>query len=802
MIGAEIILAEVILGDVILGARPWLPLAIGLAALALVVLTWTYFRTHAPLWVRLLCGVLKAGGFVLLAVCLVEPLYTGTRPRPGSNLFLVLADNSRSLQLTNQGESTSRGAAMRAQLAKDSGWLTRLSQDFDVRRYAFDTSLRPIKEHEELTLDGEASALSGSLRSLAQRFRGQPVAGILLLSDGNATDLVEAAAIGTQWSELPPVYPVAVASDLETLDVAVSQVAVSQTNFEAAPVTLSAEIGVQAADASSLGNRELVIRVLDEEGKEIERRTLPAGSRGEQLAQRFLIKPEKPGISFYTVQASLAGEESLSADATGSMEATLANNRRLATVDRGGGPYRVLYVGGMPNWEFKFLRRALAKDDEVHLVGLVRIAKKEPKFTFLGRSGERTNPLFRGFGNDQDEAAEQYDEPVLLRLGTEDKEELRGGFPKDAEGLFRYHAVILDDVEAAFFTQDQLSLLQQFVSQRGGGLMMMGGKGSFVEGGYVRTALADMLPVYLDRSAPVASGGSFRLKLTREGWLQPWVRTRANEQDETQRLAGMPPFRTLNRIEAIKPGASVLAEVNSSDGADLPALAVQSFGRGRVGALLLGDLWRWQLRHADPQKSDLEKSWRQTVRWLVADVPKRVDVETRRSAEPGLSAVEIVVRARDEKFEALDNAGVAISIAAPDKRQIDLVAESSDEKAGEYRVTFAPRLAGAYRAKVVVTAPDGSEVGQRETGWAVEPATDEFQRLTGNGALLARIAKDSGGEVIEMDALDRFVSSLPNRRIPITENWTYPLWHQGSVLALAIACLVGEWGLRRWKGLP
>jgi uncharacterized membrane protein len=456
----------------------------------------------------------------------------------------------------------------------------------------------------------------------------------------------------------------------------------------------------------------------------------------------------------------------------------------------------------MPNWEFKFLRRAVAKDDEVNLVGLVRIARKEPKFTFLSRSGERTNPLFRGFGNGKDDSAEQYDQPVLLRLGTEDQEELRGGFPNDSEDLFRYHAVILDDIEASFFTQDQLSLLQEFVSQRGGGLLMMGGKGSFMEGGYSRTPVSEMLPVYLDRSSPVAAGGGYRLRLTREGWLQPWVRVRSNEQDESQRLVAMPPFKSLNRIDAIKPGAEVLAEVVSSDGNTRPALAVQSFGRGRVGALMVGDLWRWDLRRADHEQSDLEKSWRQTVRWLVADVPKRVDVETRRTRGPGLAAMEIVVRARDEQFAPLDNAGVAITVYTPDKREIEITAESSDRTAGEYRATFAPRVAGAYRAYIEVTAADGSEVGHREAGWAVEPETEEFRKLTGNRALLERIATDSGGEVIEPNRLSAFVSSLPNRKIPIEENWTYPLWHQWSVLGIAIGCLVGEWGLRRWKGLP
>src|SRR5262249_14893566 len=163
---------------------------------------------------------------------------------------------------------------------------------------------------------------------------------------------------------------------------------------------------------------------------------------------------------FYSVRASLKGEEELSTDSGKSEEATLANNSRIATVDRGGGPYRVLYVSGRPNWEFKFLRRAMDEDDEVNLVGLVRIARREPKFTFLGQRGERTNPLFRGFGNQQDEQAEQYDQPVLIRLRTENQDELRDGFPRSTAELFRYHAVILDDLEAGFFSQDQLSLLQ------------------------------------------------------------------------------------------------------------------------------------------------------------------------------------------------------------------------------------------------------------------------------------------------------------------------------------------------------
>lgn len=792
---------SVLFAHITLGAPSWLSWAIVLGALAVAALVATYLLTRGPAWLKVICIGLKAVAIFLLAVCIVDPMFVGTRPKPGSNLFLVVADNSRSLQLADRGARQTRGEAVRESLTQKEGWLTRLGQDFDLRKYTFDTQLEPAQDFTQLNFTGEASSLSRTLSQLADRYRGQPVAGILVLTDGNATDL-EGSDLRAE--DLPPIYPVMVAAASPALDVALTQVAVSQTNFEAAPVTIVAEVATQA-----LAGKKVVIRVLDEEDKELERQTLPVTKDGESLSQRFLIKPEKPGLSFYQVQAALVGEEKLAATATTSTEATLANNRRLATVDRGGGPYRVLYVSGLPNWEFKFLRRALSKDDEVDLVGLVRIAKKEPKFNFLSRTDERTNPLFRGFGNKNDENAEQYDEPVLLRLGIEDtehKEELRGGFPKDPEDLYRYHAIILDDVEAGFFTQDQMSLLQQFVSQRGGGLLMMGGKGSFGEGGYSRTPVAELLPVYLDKTQGEANTQPLHLKLTREGWLQPWIRIRASEQDEQARLTAMPGFRSLNAVQSIKPGASVLAEVETAQGVARPALAVQPFGRGRTAALLVGDLWRWDLRREEAKDatsppSDLEKAWRQTVRWLVADVPQPVEVETRVKVGSGLPAREIIVRARDKKFLPLDNASVSIAITTPDGKELTITAESSPSAAGEYHAQFVPREAGAYRAKVTVTAPDGSDVGSRETGWSVEPETEEFRELSGNNALLQRLAKESGGEVVTLGGLNSFVSSLPNRKIPHVETWSYPLWHQWSVLTLALACLVGEWGLRRWKGL-
>src|SRR6185437_14707061 len=174
---------------------------------------------------------------------------------------------------------------------------------------------------------------------------------------------------------------------------------------------------------------------------------------------------------------------------------------------QGGGPYRVLYASGRPNWEFKFLRRALADDEQVQLVGLVRIARRLPKFDFRNARTAATSPLFDGFDHPDTESAERFDQPVLVRLGTIDEAELRDGFPKAADELYRYHAVVLDDLEAGFFTQDQLALLRNFVSQRGGGLLMLGGPDSFADGKYDRTPVGELLPVYLNRPGATAKAG-------------------------------------------------------------------------------------------------------------------------------------------------------------------------------------------------------------------------------------------------------------------------------------------------------
>jgi uncharacterized membrane protein len=788
------------LASLVFSAPNWLWPAVILFGITLLAMFWSY-RAAPPGVARWLCPMLKALGIAALVLCLLEPLWSRERAKPGANLFAVVADNSAGLQITDSGAPQSRGQQLAALLNPESGkWQGTLAENFDLRRFTFDSRLSATRDFSEMDFEGRASRIGSALKGVNERFQGRQLAGVLLLTDGNATDIHDALP---DLKGLPPVYPVVIGKRGGVRDVALGPVNVTQTVFEDAPV--SAQVNVEA---TGLGGEQITAQLLDASGNPVEEQSQRARGDNAPLAFRFQWRPEKPGLSFYRLRVGLKDELKQATNAVPSGEATLANNGRVMAVDRGRGPYRILYVSGRPNWEFKFLNRAAQEDDQVQLVGLIRIAKREPKFDFRGRAGETSNPLYRGFGDQSREDVEQYDQPVLIRLNTRDEFELQGGFPRKAEDLFGYNAVILDDVEAEFFSRDQAMMLQKFVSERGGGLLMLGGMESFRQGDYQRTPIGDMLPVYLDRGADVPPPASLKLELSREGWLQPWARLRDNESAERERLQNMPAFEVFNPTREVKPGASVIATAKDESGKEYPALVTQRFGRGQTAALMVGDVWRWGMQNPESRR-DMEKSWRQMLRWLVSDVPRRVELAIERSADEAGDAVKLQVRVRDEKYLPLDDATVAIEVQPvlsdgqdASTNVIQLRAEPSLTEAGVYETTYAPRHTGGYRATASVVNAMGIKIGDAEAGWSTDLMAEEFKSLQPNTALLEAIASRTGGEVIMPDRLDGFAHGLPGRRSPVMETWTKPAWHTPSWFGFALLCLVGEWGLRRWKGLP
>ena len=339
------------LAIIVLSGRAWLvPCLAALAGLA-GALIWASRRNAAERWVSVVCGSLKLAGVAALASCLLEPLWVSQRARPGANVFALLADDSQSLQIKDDGQRRSRGELLREQLVADpQGWQSALEQTFQVRRYTFDSRLQNTRDFSDLKFDGRASALGGALRTAMDRWRGQPVAGVLLFTDGNATDLDGGLP---PLEGCPPIFPVVLGTESGLRDISVDKVTVSQTAFEDAPVTVQAavtargfagsEIRAQltemAAGTATLGTNDAARfpTGFSSVSNRVAALSQRSGGNEAELNFRFQIQPDKPGIHFYQLEARAAEELK---DAGGSSaEATLVNNRRMVVVDRGQEPF-------------------------------------------------------------------------------------------------------------------------------------------------------------------------------------------------------------------------------------------------------------------------------------------------------------------------------------------------------------------------------------------------------------------------------------------------------------------------------
>ena len=75
--------------------------------------------------------------------------------------------------------------------------------------------------------------------------------------------------------------------------------------------------------------------------------------------------------------------------------------------------------------------------------------------------------------------------------------EVRGkfGLPDSIQGMLAFDAIVLADFPATSMTPRQMSLLNRYVKDFGGGLAMLGSENSFGLGGYHRTPVEEVLPL-------------------------------------------------------------------------------------------------------------------------------------------------------------------------------------------------------------------------------------------------------------------------------------------------------------------
>ncbi|MCY2974081.1 MAG: hypothetical protein NTW52_05375 [Planctomycetota bacterium] len=859
LLSHEFLFAQVAIPEIVFGNARWINAVLVVGVVFGLLTIFTYARSskirRVPIGLRFVAFTSRIFGVALLLACLLDPMGTSQRPKPQANLFAVVVDDSQSMDVLihnkSLGISKKEKPITMQFLAADADWSRKLAEDFRVRKYRFSNNLESTDSLQEIANNGTGSEVYLSLESIRDRYNGQPLAGVLLITDGMATD-----SRPKDWIRKLgyPIYPVRITgenfSSKSISDIRIGSITTRQSDFEAAPVTIQGSITHDGFVGESV-----TVDLVDSDGKVQESKTLKLGNNNELTPVEFRFRPEKSGVLGYrmVVRRTVAQQQdsttvnderkSESKPVGDSEEATLGNNERFQVVDRGRGPYKILYFAGRPNWEFKFLKRALDEDDEIKLTSLIRIANKQPKFNFRESKVDSSNPLFSGFEDISDEEKQKYDEPVFVRMGVTEAGQLKLGFPKQAEELFEYSAIILDDLEPEFLSQADQSLIRQFVTVRGGSLLVLGGTESMRGKGFQNSIISQMLPFYCEdnyRSQAMNDSGpatidatsnseskAYRFQLTREGWLQPFLRLAENENAEQDRLRAMPSFEVMNSLTKIKPGASVLAEAmisqagvraansqdsNTNSDATLPVLITQRFGKGRSSAFTIGDMWRWGLHRPggptpaeEPKNSPLAQSWRQMVRWLIADVPHAVELRLVQEADQNQSSnrksFRLQVDTKDVDFNVVENANVQVTVVSPSGKTVVARAEPSRQAVGTYEATFVGDAQGVYSATAEVTSSNGRELGSAQLGWSYEPLAIEYQSLGENTGFLELLASESGGEVIESNDLDRFVANLPTRRAPIVETRIYQLWHQSWVMILALGCLSIEWGIRRRYGM-
>jgi hypothetical protein len=243
----------------------------------------------------------------------------------------------------------------------------------------------------------------------------------------------------------------------------------------------------------------------------------------------------------------------------------------------------------------------------------------------------------------------------------------------------------------------------------------------------------------------------------------------------------------VNPASSIKPGASILATVSDAQTSH-PAIVVQRFGEGRVGSMLIGDLWRWGL-HDEESHKDMDRLWRQLMRWLVVDVADAVSFAAEIDAADR-ERVKLAVRVKDRAFKANSDAIVKIEVTQPDGTKSQLFAEPSLKEPGNYRAITS-----------VEDAEKRTPLGMKAVGWTHDPLAMEFAKLEPNRDLMRRLAEDTGGKMISLEDIAKLPEMLKNIRVPVEVTLATPLWHTPWVFAAILLLLLGEWALRRKGGM-
>jgi uncharacterized membrane protein len=726
-----------------------------LAALAsgAVALSWlAYRRFNASLQKRAALMALRLLTLLLLVVLLMRPVARTDVDDTRDVMVPILVDASRSMSIEDAG------GRRRIDYARDlvnRELLPALDPRFKVELLAFGDGVSPALA-DDLSATGRRSDLTGALTAIRERYRGRPIAGIVLLSDGGDTSGGAAQLAARDASA--PVYAIGIGSATAGRDREV----LSVTAAEAVLDDSRTELAVSAVSHGN-GTSPFELRLL-ENGRPIEVRRAAPADEGSPVHEVFHVAPGRGAPTVYTVEIPAAAGELVP-----------ENNSRSVLVQPPSRGRRVLLVEGAPGFEHSFLKRALAADPQIEVDSVVRKGKNE-----------------------------QGTDTFYIQASRSRSDALRNGFPEKIEQLFVYDAIVLANVDASQLTRTQFDAVRTFVGVRGGGLLVLGAR-SFLTQRLIDSPIEDVIPLDVnDRGGGVvaasATNGLNRVGLTAAGETHPVMQLGTTTDDTRRQWEDAPPLAATAPLGGPRPGATVLASTNGPGGSPRALVAVQRFGEGRAMVFTGEAAWRWRMMRPSTDRS-YDRFWRQAIRWLSLPATDPVHV----TVPPGGAAGETMtlrVAARDDAFEAQRDAAVGVRVTGPDGRlqQLPVAAGEGQDRATGFTAVFRPDQSGVYR--VSAEAKRGVTVlGAGSAALLVGGADQEMADPRLNVQLLQRVAAATGGRLVNEDEVDALAGLLRARIPAAVLSVRRDLWHNGWSFA-AIALLLGaEWLLRRRWGL-
>lgn len=732
-------------------ANPLSPWAFALVAAAAFAVAWmTYRRAPLSRGARIVLTALRYSTLLLLVLFLMRPVARSSDGDARDAIVPILVDTSRSMSIQD-AEGQRRIVRARAIVAET--LLPALSPKFrtELLAYGDDLSALPV---DALHAGARRSDVSGALRAVRDRYRGQPVAGIVLLSDGGDTSGTAEAIAG----EGPPIFPVAVGSETAGRDREVLSVTSAEAVLDDSRVDLAASVV-----GHGNGTAPLVVRLL-ENGRPLEVRQLTPPGDGMPVQARFRVAPDRGVPTIYTVEIPAAAGELVP-----------ENNTRSVLVQPPARRRRLLLVEGAPGFEHSFLKRALVSDSGLEVDSVVR----------KGRNEQGVDTF--------------YVQAVRSRSGA-----LSSGYPQRVEDLFQYDAIVLANVDGNQLGRAQLEATRDFVGRRGGGLLVLGAH-SFLRSGLVETSILEVLPLDIggrSRAAvpAVAARGTNRVALTPSGEEHPVMQLGAGADDTRKRWDAVPALASTAALGDPRPGASVLAMTTGAGGTAQPLVAVQRYGEGRSMIFAGEAAWRWRMMLPAADRS-YDTFWRQAIRWLAIASPDPISVSTPPAASTG-DSLPIRIMARSPSFELLGDVTVDVRLTPPDGRLHQLRAgrETASASDGMYVVHYRADQPGVY--KVVAEARRGGQsAGIGAASFLVGGADVEMTDPRVNERLLQRLAQNSGGRMVASGETailaDALRAAVPAAVLSVRRE----LWHTGWSFAAIVLFLGAEWLLRRQGGM-